>query len=309
MIPKLAFPGPTDDLIVIVAGTAPSLWSARDCKELHVFEEHASAFEGIAVTPDDQTMVTHDAGINAFVWSLANGKEVHELKGHSAWIASVSISPDGKRIITGSFDGTARIWDIQSGESIRTLSGHKYGVDVAAWSADGKEILTADGIEKVIRIWNAESGQLLHTFNLGDDASDITVAQLSPDNKKILTSSGVGIHLSYAGPDLQALVLDGDSGKTLATLKPLASAVYSSTYLGIRPFIATANSDGTIAIWDTSRHQIVCQLIYIAQNSWAVVSGTRFDTDSFDTALDLHWVMPDDPLHALPLEIFMSPAC
>jgi hypothetical protein len=154
-------------------------------------------------------------------------------------------------------------------------------------------------------MWNAESGELLHTFNLKDNSSDITVAQLSPDNRKILTSGGVGIHMSEGGPDLQALVLDSHSGETLATLKPVASAVYSSTYVGTRPLIATANSDGTIAIWDSSRHQIICQLIYIAENSWAVVSGTRFDTDNFDTALDLHWVMPDDPLHALPLEIFM----
>ena len=39
---------------------------------------------------------------------------------------------------------------------------------------------------------------------------------------------------------------------------------------------------------------------------WLVVSpDSRFDTNNLEEIKSLYWVMPDDPLHALPVEIFM----
>jgi hypothetical protein len=46
--------------------------------------------------------------------------------------------------------------------------------------------------------------------------------------------------------------------------------------------------------------------VSLKDGSWAVIdSDGRFDANDLEEIKGLHWIMPDDPLRALPLEIFM----
>src|SRR5262249_49185733 len=50
----------------------------------------------------------------------------------------------------------------------------------------------------------------------------------------------------------------------------------------------------------------LCNLTSFRDDSWAVVDPVgRFDTSSLEENTRLLWVMPDDPMNPLPLEIFM----
>lgn len=82
-------------------------------------------------------------------------------------IFGVAISPDGKRIAAGVHDQPLRIFQIE-GEELRLL--RKYGAKThsggdVSFSGDGRFVSTAAG--KMIRIWNVESGEMVHRF---DDA-------------------------------------------------------------------------------------------------------------------------------------------
>jgi hypothetical protein len=50
----------------------------------------------------------------------------------------------------------------------------------------------------------------------------------------------------------------------------------------------------------------LCRLISSRDGTWVVVAPDgRFDTNNLDSIEGLHWLLPDDPLRPLPVEIFL----
>jgi len=71
-------------------------------------------------------------------------------------------------------------------------------------------------------------------------------------------------------------------------------------------FVLTGSEDKTTRLWDPVTGQELCRLISFRDGTWVVVDREgRFDTNNLDNNRGLHWIMPDDPLTPLPLEIFM----
>jgi hypothetical protein len=70
-------------------------------------------------------------------------------------------------------------------------------------------------------------------------------------------------------------------------------------------WIYLATVDGAV-LWDRKLKKKALTMVSIAGHGWAVVAPDgRFDTSELDGGAPLNWVMDDDPMHALPLEIFM----
>jgi len=89
------------------------------------------------------------------------------------------------------------------GGELRILRGHKKGVDFASFSPDGKKIVTTSK-DETSRIWDANSGRTLRTFEVGAVCSAI----FSPDGKKIVTANyghGARIWDTESGQQLQTL--------------------------------------------------------------------------------------------------------
>lgn len=71
--------------------------------------------------------------------------------------------------------------------------------------------------------------------------------------------------------------------------------------------LASSADDGSTIVWDLERARWLLKLFSFPDGSWAVVDPSgRFDTNRVEDLEALHWVVPDDPLRALPLEIFMQ---
>ena len=69
---------------------------------------------------------------------------------------------------------------------------------------------------------------------------------------------------------------------------------------------SSASDDGSVRIWDSTSGDQLAALYAFGQNEWAIVDPVgRFDTNDMDGDAPLHWLLPDDPMHILPLEIFM----
>lgn len=150
----------------------------------------------VSFSPDGKLMATGSEDRIVRVWNLAHKRISQVFSGHTSEIYSLAFSPDGRRLVSGSGDKTARMWDLDSGACAFTLAIHDItiaengpvdaGVTSVAFSPDGK-YLAAGSLDTVVRIWDAETGQLLDKLK-GHEDSVYSVA-FSPDSKFLVSGS------------------------------------------------------------------------------------------------------------------------
>lgn len=81
-------------------------------------------------------------------------------------IFAVDFSADGSKFVAGSSTGStgmARIYSTDDGKQLHELKGHTRGVFAVAFAPDGKQVVTG-GFDGKIRLFNAESGELIKEF-------------------------------------------------------------------------------------------------------------------------------------------------
>jgi hypothetical protein len=70
--------------------------------------------------------------------------------------------------------------------------------------------------------------------------------------------------------------------------------------------LVSGSSDTTIKLWNLTTGHELASLLGIDEGDWLLSDPDgRFDTNNLDQISGLTWVFPDDPLRALPAEIFM----
>src|SRR5262249_11046098 len=138
-----------------------------------------------------------------WVWDAETGKNVRSFKvkaeveyGEWASAGDVAFGPDGNQVAApvtaGSRSAPAglliddtgasvRVWDLQTGKATQPVKGLKTSVGQVTFSPDGKWLATA-GNDKVVRIWDEETGKELAALPGPDQ---VTVVAYSPDGKSI----------------------------------------------------------------------------------------------------------------------------
>ena len=234
------------------------VWETESGKELHSLPKsdyHCGFFpDGKKIITRDYTQDIQKAGI-VRVLDAETGRELYTLPG---WPSRDPFSPDGKKIFT-STEGT-RIFDTETGKELYTVQGW---VNYGTFSPDGQTIVTeVDESRRIfgftlsaktsIRIWEAESGKLLHTLPGGFIR---TSPGFSPDGKKIVTrdaKSARPIAGGVAGKNSSVLrIWDTDTGKELQKLEGhpgLVDHVYFSPD-GKKLVVSYIGTDFT-QIWD-----------------------------------------------------------
>lgn len=110
-----------------------------------------------------------DDGV-VYIWRLANGEEVLTINAQADGATVVRWSPDGTLLATGGEDATVVLWNATSGGlylELRDLGGP---VTSLTWSPDSTMIAAAtppqgDGTDTPVRVWQAQTGEVLHTFS------------------------------------------------------------------------------------------------------------------------------------------------
>ena len=80
-------------------------------------------------------------------------------------ITSVQWSPDGSRIVSANDDGYLEIWDAISGGLLQEFQGHAGTVNTISWSPDSTRFASASPIDKVVRIWNSITSELIERWS------------------------------------------------------------------------------------------------------------------------------------------------
>jgi WD40 repeat protein len=320
-----------DNQIILMGGSDGTihLWSTTAGKEIRRLQGHSDSINSIATSSDGQFILTGSSDKTARLWDAESGKEMRRFEGHLNDVESVAISSDGRLVLTGSYDGTARLWDAATGNEIRRFRTRlNTGGRAVAIFSDGRTILMDVG-ENTACLWDAATGKEIRRFNGQSGVSSVTYSRderliliggwdgtatlwdattgreiqrfqghsksiesvaFSPDGHSILTGSADGTPRLW----------DTKSGKEIQRFRGKSVAFSSDGR-----FILTEN-DRSASLWDRSTGREVCRLVSFRDGTWAVVDPEgRFDSNNLEEIRGLHWIMPDDPLRPLPLEIFL----
>ena len=121
---------------------------------------------------------------------------------------------------------------------LRPLGDGVIPVQSVAVSTDGSRIASGSNDHKV-RVWNSDSGALLHAIDVGGEGPAWSVA-FSPTGDRIATGNDDGV--------LQ--VWSADGGQKLSPAMKHGGPVNSIAFSRDGRFIATGGADGTVRVWD-----------------------------------------------------------
>lgn len=104
---------------------------------------------------------------------------------HQGEVSCLAYSPDGTRLATGSFDRTIRLHSLKFRTTLSLSQGTK--VHFLAFAPDGRT-LAAGSPAGMVRLWDAEGGNLRRTFHV--QPGPLHALCYSPDGRTLLTASG-----------------------------------------------------------------------------------------------------------------------
>jgi hypothetical protein len=168
------------------------IWDAATGKRLAQFTQDEGLGFG-AWSPDGSCVLIAN-GTKVRLFEADTGKELQAFSGHGGGVESVAFSPDGKRAVSSSYDGTARVWDVATGKQVLQVNdvtgsgkdARQWRVRQAVWSPDGRYLLTC-GASKLLKLWDARSGELVRTFE--GHKHYVESVSFTPDGKRCVSGS------------------------------------------------------------------------------------------------------------------------
>jgi eukaryotic-like serine/threonine-protein kinase len=267
----------------------------------------SGGLEGLAFTPDGQTLVTASIASGSDPnqlthWRMSDGKRLatYPINIRQPGVGMpVSIARGTNLVALAEEDRWIRVIDLNSGsEKFRTQAPGKGWLETVALSADGRILAASLGTdETTIRLWDVASGQELGVLD-GHRAYVIALA-FWPDGKT----------LASAGADQTIRIWDVKERRPLTVLRGHRGEIHRLALLPDNITLISGAKDGTVMVWDTAavRHQkSIVTLPSKVIGFWAPAIGgdsiltvedhgwlTRWHGQEFQEAESLFQISPD----------------
>ena len=147
------------------------------------------------------------------------------------------------------------------------------------------------------------TGKIIAT--LPKDLSDYELTYYEVYGSRLGLSSDAKKFLAIVGEEIR--LYDLASGKVLKIFKGHNSGISRAMFFNDDNYVISSSLDGTTRIWDVKTGKELCSLISFDNGTWFVTAPDgRFDTNNIESSTaGIHWIVPDEPLNPLPIEIFM----
>jgi WD40 repeat protein/tRNA A-37 threonylcarbamoyl transferase component Bud32 len=221
---------------------------------------HTREVTSVSLSPDDKRIVSSGMDGTIRMWEADTGRELFTIKVHdespyshheSYAVMSVAFSPTGESFASGSGDNTVRIWRATDGDELFILKGHVGCVRSIAFSPNGEQIASGSGLslepyrkgDNSVKVWNAASGQEIHTMNGHTD--EVTCVAFSRDGTQIVSSS----------LDRTIRVWDAKSGREIAKHTEQFGTIESVAFTPNGQGILVGNQNRSLRVIDAANGQ------------------------------------------------------
>jgi WD40 repeat protein len=229
----------------------PVLADVASGRNLRTFEGASGWVGSLAFTPNGGRLIgTTWFDDRVRTWDTATDKELPPLgslpKGGGA--KCMALAPDGKLLATGGMDKLIRLWDVAAAKEVRQLVGQEGSIwglafspdsrKIAAVTATGKFNFTANGTDRIVRIWDVATGRVVRTLT-GPAAGSWSVAW-SPDGRVLVTG----------GEDGEIRLWEVMTGQERARLAGHEGPVSALAFTADGTRLISGGSDTTALVWD-----------------------------------------------------------
>ncbi len=307
---------PTGRLLSCGREGALRLWTLPETAQTPI-ESHGAEVKGVAFTPDSRRVVSASLDRELRAWSAETGEQLQTLRGHIGGIYSLALRADGRAALSAGSDRTLRAWDVERGAQLRQYGTHNDAALAVAFSLRPLKIaamtrpnwlVAGGGAERVVRLYDAESGQLLMTLRGHRDAviacafspSDELLLSLSKDRSAHLWSLASGALLrAFAEPEIGctaaafhpegALILFGTADGALSVFDRRTGAMATFARSGSAPIVAcgyaqdgellfSADAARWLRVYDVRTQQLLAtfRAAHAITCAAAAPSGARF---------------------------------
>ena len=228
----------------LVSGGADStikIWHVGALDLIDILHKHNGMVRCVAFTPDGRMLATGGDDRKIMFWDLMQRQVAIALSLDDTAAHALTFSPDGQTLVIGSYR-KVKVWRVSGlglttfePQLLHSFTGHSHIVRSLAVSADG--ILVSGSRDKTIKIWDLETGELMHTLKGHTDG--VYAIALSPDGQ-ILASGSV---------DKTIKLWHLKTGELLGTFIGHTNTVTALAFTASGEILVSGSLDKTIKIW------------------------------------------------------------
>jgi WD40 repeat protein len=212
----------------------------------------------VAFSPDESVLgMATSTGIYLY---QATTLDLLRIMDRGARILSLDFTPDGVLLAAGGLDASIQWWTLSNGQFRSTFRGHLLGVVDLTFNPAGDRLVSASD-DGTVRLWDissppaigVSSDRLIRTLEMS--LNRITSVALRQDK-----------NLLAAGSNRIVYIWDVTTGENLETLTTYASWVNDLAFSPDGGTLVTADSDGRLQFWGTTRWERV-QVLLVGPNA------------------------------------------